>query len=184
MKRLGLLLACLPCALLVLPGTAPAATDAEWLTLGYGRGSPAGDTSNELLDDAAMIVGGGVQSGPHLATLRYARVGWDAATGDLALLYGRVLADGGARVTWGLGPGLLFRHGPSSDPQPDCCAWLGFDAADAWFDRVGLAWSAQVAWPLGSDFNAGLQAFGSLAGNRGFAGLAAVVNIGPQVRKP
>lgn len=184
MKRLGFLVACLPWALLVWPGVAPAGTDAEWLTLGYGRGSPAGDTSNELLDDAAMIIGGGVQAGPHLATLRYARVGWDAATGDLALLYGRVLADGGARVTLGLGPGLLFRHGPSYEPQPDCCVGPIIDFEDAWFDRVGLAWSAQVAWPLGDAFSAGLQAFGSLAGDRGFAGLAAVVNIGPQVRKP
>ena len=140
----------------------------QWLALGFGLGAGPDKPSNEFFDHGAFLVSGNVLRGSHVWSLRYSRLGLNPAVGDLAILYGRVLARGHVFASVDAGAGLLH-EGHATYSISDCC---GDDRAveSLNFDRAGIAWAAQLSTDSAANANIGLHVFGSFAGATEFWG--------------
>lgn len=154
-------------------GNAPVAS---WVSLGFGRGVPPERADNELLAASAIVLGGSVQRSQDIFSFRYSRLGWDVATGDIALLYERGVLRRRVRVTVGVGAGLLYRNNHfREEPLP-----VAKHAAETTgtYDRAGAAWHVELTSNSSRDVRGGLAAFGSVAGEASFWGLALVLHLG------
>ncbi len=153
---------------LIGPAIASDLQGSEWVTGAVGGGLLKSEDSNTIFNSVALLASGNISCGLNIFSVRYTRLVGDSSAGDLAALYERAGSIGRWQVSAGIGFGLLYHdYGAVSDgPQNEM------------FEYGALAWSAEALRGTDGGVGYGVTAFGSVAGNRSFGGLAFVLSFG------